>query len=129
MLKQNKLAFERLREEENAPTPRRGGRSNVQIVIKFIRTALRDTRRMTDEDEQFLRDALRAFSEERLPSKTSKRVAQELKKLQRPTGQKIVDILRRNVDERLLEPLPEAPRNKTRQKREIILSVYLKRTP
>ena len=129
MLKQNKLAFERLQEEENAPTPRRGGRSNVQIVIKFIRTALRDTRRMTDEDEQFLRDALRAFSEERLPSKTSKRVAQELKKLQRPTGQKIVDILRRNVDERLLEPLPEAPRNKTRQKREIILSVYLKRTP
>lgn len=127
LLAQNKSEFEATLEGENAPKAVGGGHTNTKRVLVNIRAAQKDNAKMTDEDEDYLRLARQAFEEGRIPSKTSQRIMQKIKKAGRGlNGLKMLAILREEVDEGLL--FTEAIDTTTTSvggKREIILSAYL----
>ena len=104
-----------------------GGHSNAQRVLKNIHAAQKDHRKMTDEDEAYLRAARKAFEERRIPRKASQRIMQRINKEKRAlSGLRVLAILRAEVDDRLLFAAPEQGGEEQGQQREIILSAYLK---
>ena len=79
----------------------------------------------TDDDEEYLQAARQAFEEGRIPSKTSQRIMQQVKKAGSSlNGLRMVAILRAEIDDGLIftQAIDPAP---THGPREIILSAYL----
>jgi hypothetical protein len=127
LLAQNKGEFEATLEGENAPKSVGGGHTNTKRVLVNIRAAQKDNAKMTDEDEDYLRLARQAFEEGRIPSKTSQRIMQKVKRAGRSlNGLKMVAILRVEVDDGLLfTEATDTTAALVSGKREIILSAYL----
>ena len=129
LLAQNKMGFDAILQEDNAPKTVGGGHTNTQLVLKAIRAAQKDSKKMTDEEEAYLRTARQAFEDGRIPRKTSQRIMQRVRKEGRAlTGLRMLSILQAELDDTLLSTQPVvAPHSG--QKREIILSAYLRRQP
>ncbi len=127
LLVRNKEEFDSTLEGENAPKSVGGGHTNTRRVLVNIRAAQKDNAKMTDEDEDYLRLARQAFEEGRMPSKTSQRIMQKVKKAGRSlNGLKILAILREEVDASLIfAETTEITVATASSKREIILSAYL----
>lgn len=102
-----------------------GGDTHAKNVLVNIRAAQKDRAKLTDDDEAYLQAARQAFEEGRIPSKTSQRIMQQVKKAGSSlSGPRMVAILRAEVDDSLIfaqgnEPTPVSGI------REIILSAYL----
>ena len=125
-LDDNKAQFTAVLQEDNAPKSVGGGHTNTQLVLKNIRAAQKDSKKMTDEEEAYLRAARQAFEEGRIPRKTSQRIMQRIKKEQQAlTGLRILSILQAELDDALLFARP-AQVERPGEKREIILSAYLR---
>ncbi|NOZ72532.1 MAG: DEAD/DEAH box helicase, partial [Chloroflexi bacterium] len=128
-LARNKQQFDAVLQGDNMPKSTGGGHTNTQRVLKNIRAAQKDNKKMTDEDEAFLRMARQAFEEGRIPRKTSQRIMQAIDKQKRAlSGLRILAILRAELDPALLTAHP-AQSERAGEKREIILSAYLRRNP
>ncbi|MGB4979491.1 MAG: helicase-related protein [Anaerolineae bacterium] len=129
-LNRNKAQFDAALEEEVAPRATGGGVTNAQRVLKYIRAAQKDNQKMTDEDEDYLRLARQAFEEGRIPRRTSQRIMQTITRTQRSSlsGRHILAILRAELDDAVLHATP-APAERAGEKREIILSAYLRNEP
>ncbi len=126
LLAQNKAGFDALLQEDNAPKALGGGHTNTQRVLKNIRAAQKDNKKMTDEDEAFLHKARQAFEEGRIPRKTSQRIMRAIDKQKRAlSGLRILTILRAELDDDILSTRP-AQAERPHEKREIILSAYLR---
>ena len=127
LLAQNKAGFDALLQEDNAPKSVGGGHTNAQLVLKAVRAAQKDNKKMTDEEEAYLRTARQAFEDGRIPRKTSQRIMQRIRKEQgRLTGLRMLSILQAELDDALLSTRP-VQAERPGQKREIILSAYLRR--
>ncbi len=125
----NKQQFDAVLQEDNVPKTTGGGATNTQRVLKNIRAAQKDSKKMTDEDEIYLRAARQAFEEGRIPRKTSQRIMQRIKKEKRNlSGLRILSILQAELDDAILSTQP-ARAERPGEKREIILSAYLRRNP
>ncbi len=125
-LSENKRAFESTIEGENAPKSVGGGHTHAKNILVNIRAAQKDRARMTDEDEAYLQAARRAFEEARIPSRTSQRIMQQVKKAGKALdGLRMLAILRTEVEESLIfaQSAQSAPAHN--HPREIILSAYL----
>lgn len=124
LLARNKQQFDDALAEEEAPRASAGGATNIQRVLKAIRAAQRDNRKMTDEDEEHLRRARQAFEEGRVPRKTAQRIMQAINKQGRNlSGLRILAILRSELNETVLNT-PAAELQQPGTRREIILSAY-----
>ncbi len=125
----NKQQFDAALQEEEAPRAAGGGVTNTQRVLRYIRAAQGDNQKMTDEEEAYLRLARQAFEDGRIPRKTSQRIMQAISREKRAlSGRRILAILRAELDEAVLHAAP-APAERPGDKREIILSAYLKEQP
>jgi len=129
LLDRNKRQFDAVLAEEEAPRASGGGATNIQRVLKAIRAAQRDNRKMTDEDEEYLRRARRAFEEGRVPRKAAQRIMRAIKKqTSNLSGLRILAILRAELNETILNTVA-ADLQQPGERREIILSAYLKPSP
>ena len=129
LLAQNKTGFDAVLQEDNAPKAAGGGHTNTQLALKNIRAAQKDNKKMTDEEEAYLRAARQAFEDGRIPRKTSQRIMQRIKKEKRTiSGLRILSILQAELDDDILSTRP-AQAERPGEKREIILSAYLLKQP
>ena len=127
LLAHNKQQFDDALTEDEAPRAASGGATNTRRVLKHIRAAQKDNKKMTDEDEAFLRMARLAFEEGRIPRKTSQRIMQAINRHKRAlSGLRILAILRTELEEAVLYK-PPSQVERAGEAREIILSAYLRR--
>lgn len=132
LLAKNKLAFENATSEdmEIAVTAVRGGRSNVDFITKLLKAnEIKHFDSYTDEDEEYIQLATKAFQEGVIPQNTAKKIANAIKKeitkgcLHPPL--KILGILKKNIPDALLMPEQAGKGSQYNAKCEVILSEYL----
>ncbi|NKQ34686.1 MAG: DEAD/DEAH box helicase [Chloroflexi bacterium] len=130
LLAENKAAFAAALTEEQAPRPVGGGHTNTTRVLRTIRAAQKDNRKMTDEDEAYLRAARRAFADGRIPSAASKRIMQKVKKMgSKLNGRRILAILRAELNDNILFTPAAGETPSGKGQKEIVLSAYLTNNP
>lgn len=127
LLQQNKGEFGRILEGEHEPQAVGGGHSHTKLVLKNVRSALKDKAKLTDDDEDYLRLVRSAFDDGRFPRRTSKRIMDRIKKAGKALNSlKMLVILRDEIDDDLLyTEVEEAVAAPSNSKREVILSAYL----
>lgn len=128
MLCKNKEAFDAVTSEgmdDVAPSKGRGGRSNEAYVIRRLKAReVRYCRGFTDEDEEFLRRVLNAYDSGIIPKNTTKKIKKAIEKEINP--HKVLAAFKKFIPASLLGGKDSAA-VRPFEKREIILSVYLKR--
>ena len=127
MLGKNKEMFRQITSgsaSDAEPTKMTGGRSNEAYVIKRLKAKeFRHYSGFTDDDEEFVRQVLDAYSAGTIPKNTTKKIKKAIEKELNP--HKILGILKRSIPESLLMPRKGSP-IPALAKTEIILSAYLK---
>jgi len=123
LLDLNKTEFDRLTCGETPERTAPGSRSNEAAILKRLKA--REFRRyqgFTDEDEEFIHAAIKAFEKGIVPKNTAKRLKQTLEKEIQPL--KALGLLRRNLTPNLLHE-ETGQLQAARPEREVILSEYL----
>jgi len=128
LLSSNKLAFENATSEdmEIAVTASRGGKSNVGFITQILKTnEIKHFDGYTDEDEDYIKQATKAFLEGIIPQNTAKKIANAIKQEKKFNPLRIFGILKQNIPNSLLMPEQAGHGSQYNAKREIILSEYL----
>ncbi len=128
LLSKNKLAFENATSEdmEIAVTAGRGGRSNVGFITQLLKTnEIKHFDGYTDEDEEYIQQAAKAFQEGIIPQNTAKKITTAIKKEKEFNPLKILGILKQNIPNTLLMPEQTGKGSQYNAKREVILSEYM----
>ena len=117
----NKNIFRSQIDEEDLPEKQRGGKSREKTLIVILKALLKE-KRFTNEELEYIKNVLKAFSGGLIPRKISKIVNDEVSKV--TDNLKILPILKENIQEIYLN---RGSQNNKRQNniREIILSEYL----
>ncbi len=101
----------------------RGGGSNTSYIIKRLKDkALKQFKGFTDDDEEFIKQVLKAFQSGIIPDYTSKKIKKDLEREIEPL--KVLRILKDNVSGNLLNHEINT-KTDTANVREVILSEYL----
>jgi len=127
LLEKNKEAFIVATIDEPPAVKRRGGRDSASEIIGILKITLKDTRKLTDNQELFLKKVLRQLEEGGLPKQTAKQAAKALEGLknEKENPLKVLGILQRYIPAKLLEEHYAEQNPATAGKREVILSMYL----
>lgn len=131
LLSSNKLAFENATSVElEIASPSRGGMSNMRFVIQILKTnQIKHYDGYTDDDEDYIKQATKAFIEGVIPKNTAKKIANAIKdsikqkKAAKPL--KVLGILKQNIPNSLLLPEQSDKGTQYNAKREVILSEYM----
>jgi superfamily II DNA/RNA helicase len=124
-LRMNKDAFEYAVSEGAGSDGPTGGLSNEERVIRRLRTnEMKRCKRYTDSDHQYRREVLQAFLDGVIPENTTRRIKDELQK--EPDPLKALHIFREHVPDSILHAQRER-KNERDQRREVILSEYLRK--
>ncbi|MEZ0322705.1 MAG: helicase-related protein [Hydrogenothermaceae bacterium] len=127
LLDKNKSAFFNATLEEIISTPHRGGKDSARNLLKLLKATLKNSKQLTEEQEDYLKKVITRLEEGALPKKTVQRALrkiQELKnEIQNPL--KVVGILQNEISEKLLKEHYTVAPAQTSGKREVILSLYL----
>jgi len=127
LLEKNKEAFEFATQEEASEIKLTGGRDSATQVLKILKAISKDTRKFTEEQEDYLKIVMQKIREGALPKQTTKILLQELnnelKKTINPLT--ILAVLQKNVAPELLKKHLSESAAQTSGPREVILSEYL----
>jgi superfamily II DNA/RNA helicase len=127
LLEKNKKAFEFSTQEEASEIKLTGGRDSATQVLKILKAISKDTRKFTEEQEDYLKIVIQKIIEGALPKQTTKILLQELNNELKQTINplRILAILQKNIaPEFLKEHLSESVVQSSGP-REVILSEYL----
>jgi len=129
LLDKNKKAFELATIEEMPELKMRGGRDTATQMLKILK-AVRDFRKFTDDQELYLKKAMKELEEGGLPKQTTKRTLQELnKELKNGLNPlRILGVLQKNIPSDLLKEHIAESAAQTFGPREVILSEYFSNT-
>ena len=128
LLKKNKNAFkESTTQETDAPFVKKGAGSAVRI-IKILKATLKIGKQLTDEQTDYLKKLITRLNEGGIPKQTCKNCLQELNKLNKNilNPLKTLEVLQTTIPDKFLEKHYTDRENETSEKREIILSLYLR---
>jgi len=127
LLEKNKKAFEFATQEEASEIKLTGGRDSATQVLKILKAISKDTRKFTEEQEDYLKIVLRKITEGALPKQTTKILLQELNHELKETVSplRILAILQKNIAPELLKEHLSKSAAQTSGPREVILSEYL----
>jgi superfamily II DNA or RNA helicase len=109
--------------EEEAGT-QRGSRNILTRLREFVKIVRKDAR-MTEFDQDFLKDVMAALESGVIPKKD----AQAMVKKMEDTGSdiiKMLNIMRSGINPTFLRPTETNKRKELREKREVVLSLYTK---
>jgi hypothetical protein len=125
LLNKNKKVFEFSTTEEIPELKMRGGRDTATQMLKILK-AVRDFRKFTDDQELYLRKAMKEIEEGGLPKQTTKKTLQELnEELKNGLNPlKILAVLQKNIPTDLLKEHIVESSAQTSGPREVILSEY-----
>jgi len=127
LLEKNKEAFEFATQEEAPEIKLTGGRDSASQVLKILKAISKDTRKFTEEQEDYLKIVIQKITEGALPKQTTKILLQELnnelKKTVNPL--RILAVLQKNIAPEFLQEHLSESAAQTSGPREVILSEYL----
>lgn len=127
LLDKNKTAFFNATIEELIETKGRRGSDSGTKLLKLLKATQRNSRQLTEEQEEYLRKVINRLEEGALPKKTVQetlRALQELKEeIQNPL--KVIGILKSEISKTFLKSHYAETSAMIEGKREVILSLYL----
>ncbi len=127
LLDKNKEAFIFATTEE-MPEPRtRGGRDSAANILRILKATLKNTKKLTEDQELYLKNVLKQLEEGGLPKQTAKNTLKELNKLGNELANpiKVLATLQTHIPEGLLHSHYAEHSPSVTEKREVILSLYL----
>ncbi|MBI2841874.1 MAG: helicase [Armatimonadetes bacterium] len=127
LLTKNKNAFDLCTEEEDAEPVRDGSRSNAQRVLGILKAFRKDLRRLTEDQEQYLKTVisrLEAGSIPRQTLKTTHEAIQEEFKQRTPDVVRLIGVLQKSIPSELLDGFVVERSSHSAKPREVILSEY-----
>ena len=127
LLEKNKEAFEFATQEEGREIKLTGGRDSATQVLKILKAISKDTRKLTEEQENYLKIVMQKITEGALPKQTTKTLLKELNNELKKTinSLRILAILQKNIAPEFLKEHLSESAAQTFGPREVILSEYL----
>ncbi len=121
----NKRAFEQATSPEGDDAiPKHRGSANDAYLLKRLKTReILKYHGFTDDDEAFIRDVKQLLNDGALPSPTTKKVAEALKKENDPL--RVLAILRHDIPPQFFQATRAQQSAQTVSARQVILSSYL----
>ncbi|MDP3028144.1 MAG: helicase-related protein [Deltaproteobacteria bacterium] len=127
LLDKNKEAFIFATTEELPQLKQRGGRDSAANILKILKATMKNTQKLTDDQELFLKKVLTQLEEGGLPKQTAKQALKALNDLKREIINpfKVLAALQTHIPAKLLEEHYAEQNPAVFGKREVILSMYL----
>jgi len=127
LLDMNKEAFRFATTEELKNPPSRRGRDSSVKIGTILKATLKNTQKLTEDQEDYLKKVLRQLQEGAIPKQTTKTTLKALNKLgdELINPFKVLAVLQNNISDRLLESHYSEESPSLSGKREVILSLYL----
>ncbi len=127
LLDKNKEAFMIATTEEMAEPQKRRGRDSAANVLRILKATMKNTQKLTEDQELYLKKVLTQLEEGGLPKQTAKQTMNALNALKNELINpfKVLAVLQSNIPERLLEEHYTEQNPAVFGKREVILSLYL----
>lgn len=126
LLQANKNAFDHCTDEEAVEGPKEGSRSNAAQVLKILKAFRKDMRKLTDDQEDYLRTVMSRFESGSIPRQTAKTTHAALQQGLRanPTALMAIGILRKTIPDEFLDGFAVESGAHSSKPREVILSEY-----
>jgi len=126
-LDKNKSAFFDATIEEIFETRKRAGRSSYDELLKILKATQKNSKQLTEEQEEYLQKVINRLEEGSLPKKTVQKTLKGLNELKRDIQNplKVIGVLQREISLAFLKSHYAESSAITEGKREIILSLYL----
>ena len=127
LLDKNKDAFLYATTEEGVEIKTRRGQDSGVKIMKLLKLTFKDTKQLTEDQEEYLKKVMSQLDEGGLPKQTTKVTFKALEDLgnQMLNQLKVLAILQTNIPMRLLESHYAEENPRSAGKREVILSMYL----
>ncbi|MGC9093209.1 MAG: helicase-related protein [Bacteroidota bacterium] len=129
LLDKNKTAFFNATIEEMIEIRSKKGRDSSTKLLKILKVTQKNSKQLTDDQEEYLKKVINRLEEGSLPKKTVQRALKTLNKLgtdiQNPL--KVIGTLQREISPAFLKSHYAETSAITEGKREVILSLYLAR--
>ena len=127
LLDKNKEAFILATTEEMPHHWQRSGRDSAANILRILKATLKNTQKLTEDQELYLKKILTQLEEGGLPKQTTKKTLKALDELKNEIMNplKILAVLQMNIPERFLAEHYAERHPQSSGKREVILSMYL----
>jgi len=126
LLDKNKEAFIFATTEEMPQQASRGGRDSAAQILKILKATMKNTQKLTDDQETYLKKVIARLEEGNLPKQTTKQTLKALDDLKNEIINpfKVLAVLQSNIPAKLLEEHYAEQNPAVFGKREVILSMY-----
>jgi len=127
LLDKNKTAFFNATIEEIISTHKRGGSDSQTRLLKILKATQKNSKQLTEEQEEYLKKLITRLEEGALPKQTVKKTLNALNKLAKDIQNplKVIGVLQREISFTFLKSHYAETSAITEGKREVILSLYL----
>jgi superfamily II DNA or RNA helicase/HKD family nuclease len=127
LLDKNKEAFINATTEGAIEVQTRKGRDSGARILKILKAVFKNTKQLTEDQEEFLKKVLAQLEEGGLPKQTTKTSLKALNELNSDMVNpfKVLAVLQSQIPARLLESHYVEDNPRAAGKREVILSMYL----
>ena len=127
LLDSNKEAFIIATTEEMAEPQKRRGRDNAANILRILKATMKNTQKLTEDQELYLKKVFTQLEEGGLPKQTAKNTLKALDALKDELVNpfKVLAVLQTHISERLLQSHYAEQNPAVFGKREVILSLYL----
>ncbi|MBA7537361.1 hypothetical protein ES705_29628 [subsurface metagenome] len=127
LLDSNKEAFIIATTEEMAEPQKRRGRDSTANILRILKATIKNTQKLTEDQEFYLNKVLTQLEEGGLPKQTAKNTLKALDSLKDELINpfKVLAVLQTHIPERLLQSHYAEQNPTVFGKREVILSLYL----
>jgi superfamily II DNA/RNA helicase len=128
LLENNKKAFIEATTEEELITGYRRGRDSGAKILKILKATIKNSKKLTDDQEDYLRKLIIRLEEGAIPKQTTKKALKALNDLKSDLVNplKVLAVLQHNIPQKLLESHYVEFSQRFSGRREVILSLYLK---
>ncbi len=127
LLDNNKVAFIIATTEEMAEPQKRRGRDSAANILRILKATMKNTQKLTEDQELYLKKVFTQLEEGGLPKQTAKNTLKALDALKDELVNpfKVLAVLQTHIPERLLQSHYAEKNPAIFGKREVILSLYL----
>ena len=127
LLDKNKNAFTIATTQENTEPQAGRGRDSAANIIKILKLTLKDSMKLTDDQESYVKKVITQLTEGGLPKQTAKETLKALNSLgnEMLNPLKVLAVLQKNISDKLLTSHYAENNPLLSGKREVILSIYL----
>jgi len=128
LLDKNKSAFFNATNEEIITIRRRGGADSETKLLKILKVTQKNTRQLTEDQEEYLKTLITKIEQGALPKQTVKKTLNKLDKLKKEIQNplKVIAVLQSEISHKFLTSHYAETSSMPEGKREVILSLYLK---